>query len=305
VTRPDHRGDGDGWVECARGHRHWGRFGAAGLLAHRARSDGTQELLLQHRVEWSHHGGTWGLLGGARTSHETAVAGALREAAEEGGLDPTHVRVDGCYDDDHGGWSYVTVTARAVDHLESRATGRESIDVAWWAAQELDDLSLHPGFAESWPTLREALLPVTVVVDVANVMGSRPDGWWRDRAAAGRRLLASCAELTRDGVANSVLPAELHRGALNHWWPQVCAVLEGATRDAASDAPAEVEIVVAPGSGDDAIVAYVAAHAAPMLVVTADRELRRRCTELGAVAAGPRWLLDLLDVARDAGDLSP
>ncbi|MGZ4594082.1 MAG: NUDIX domain-containing protein [Actinomycetes bacterium] len=294
---PDHRGDGDGWVECALGHRHWGHFGAAGLLAHRVRPDGSREVLLQHRVAWSHHGGTWGLLGGARASHESAVEAALREAAEEGGVDPTHVRVDGRFDDDHGGWSYVTVIAQTVGPLEPRATGRESIDVAWHPAEMLTELPLHPGFAASWPVLRRALQPLSVVVDVANVMGSRPDGWWRDRAGAARRILDACGELARDGVRDSALARELDRAPLTHWWPRVSAVVEGAARSAALDPPAEVEVVVAPGSGDDAIVAHMAPLGRPKLVVTADRELRRRCAEVGAVAVGPRWLLDLVGSA--------
>jgi len=160
---------------------------------------------------------------------------------------------------------------------------------------------LHPGFEQSWPVLREALSPLSVVVDVANVMGSRPDGWWRDRAAAGRRLLASVAVLTRDGVPDAALPADLHRASLAHWWPQVSAILEGATRAAAADAPDSVEVVVAPGSGDDAIVTHVAALIGPKLVVTADRELRERCSNVGALAVGPRWLLDLLDLLETPG----
>lgn len=295
--RPDHRGDGDGWVVCAQGHRHWGLFGAAGLLAHRTRPDGNREVLLQHRAEWSHHGGTWGLLGGARTSRESPVAAALREAAEEGGVDPSHVQVRGRYDDDHAGWSYVTVLAPAAVDLDPRPTGGESIDVVWHPVDRLQELPLHPGFAASWPVLRDALTPLSIVVDVANVMGSRPDGWWRDRAGAARRLLESCAELVRRGVDDTVLPTGLSRAPLRHWWPQVSAVLEGAARPAADAAPAEVEVLVAQGSGDDAIVAHTARLDSPTLVVTADRELRRRVTELGAAVAGPRWLLAVLEKA--------
>ena len=78
MTGPDGRGDGDGWVTCDLGHRHWGLYGAAGLLLHRPTATG-DEVLLQHRATWSHHGGTWGLLGGARHSDESAVEAALRE----------------------------------------------------------------------------------------------------------------------------------------------------------------------------------------------------------------------------------
>src|SRR3978361_1421771 len=75
----------DGWTTCALGHRHWGLVGAAGLLLHRAGAAGT-EVLLQLRVEWSHHGGTWGTPGGALHPKESAADGALREAGEELGL---------------------------------------------------------------------------------------------------------------------------------------------------------------------------------------------------------------------------
>ena len=57
--------DGNGWVRCGLGHRHWGRFGAAGLLAYVA--DGP--VLPQRRTLWSHHGGTGGLPGGARDGY--------------------------------------------------------------------------------------------------------------------------------------------------------------------------------------------------------------------------------------------
>ncbi len=42
---------------------------------------------------------------------------------------------------------------------------------------------------------------VTIVVDVANVMGSRPDGWWRDRAGAAARLHAEIVRLAASGRA--------------------------------------------------------------------------------------------------------
>src|SRR4051812_28404825 len=127
MTGPDGRGDGDGWVTCDLGHRHWGLYGAAGLLLHRASSTG-EEVLLQHRATWSHHGGTWGLLGGARHSDESAVEAALREAAEEGGLAPDGVQVHGRYDDAHGGWSYATALAAADASTEARPTGGGGID---------------------------------------------------------------------------------------------------------------------------------------------------------------------------------
>jgi rRNA-processing protein FCF1 len=55
-----------------------------------------------------------------------------------------------------------------------------------------------------------------------------------------------------------------------------------------------VRVVVAPGSGDDAIVAQARDLPSRRLVVTADRELRRRCEAAGASVTGPGWLLSLL-----------
>ena len=98
-------GDGNGWVLCALGHRHWGKYGAAGLLASAAKPGGRASVLLIHRAAWTQHPGTWGPPGGARDSHESAAGAALREAAEECAVPPEAVRIHGLLDDDHGGWS--------------------------------------------------------------------------------------------------------------------------------------------------------------------------------------------------------
>ena len=296
MTGPDSRGDGDGWIECGLGHRHWGLFGAAGLLLHRPGAQ-EREVLLQHRATWSHHGGTWGLLGGARHSDESAVSAALREAAEEGGLSAAGLEVQGRYDDDHDGWSYATVLAAGTTSTTARPTGGESIDVAWVPVGAVDAEELHPGFGRSWPLLRPALGPVTLVVDAANVVGSRPDGWWRDRAGAARRLLAGCREVARDGVPGADLPDAVGLRLLTTVWPRVVVVLEGAARSAADDdVPAGVSVVSAAGSGDDTVVEVVADRHGdgPVVVVTADRELRDRVGAAGGSVVGPRWLTDRL-----------
>jgi 8-oxo-dGTP diphosphatase len=148
-------GDGNGWVMCSLGHRHWGRFGAAGVLI----TDGTH-VVLQHRAAWTHEGGTWAVPGGARDSHETAVRAALREAAEETTIDPTRVVPFDEWLDDHGGWSYTTVLARtdAEDELAELAPANaESDAVRWWPVDEVADLPLHDGFAAAWPHLRARL----------------------------------------------------------------------------------------------------------------------------------------------------
>ncbi len=112
-----------------------------------------------------------------------------------------------------------------------------------------------------------------LVVDAANVVGSVPNGWWRDRRGAAVKLRDALAGL---GEARSV---------------EVVLVVEGAARDVPPIPGVRVER--APGSGDDAIVAVVAAGRAgdrTVVVVTADRELRDRVTALGAEVTGPRSL---------------
>ncbi len=154
-----HRSPTDGWTTCALGHRHWGRAGAAGLLLHRAGAAGP-EVLLQHRAEWSHHGGTWGTPGGALHADEDAATGALREVCEELGLVPDDVVLGAHWVDDHGGWSYTTVLARPARPIEAadlRLDG-ESTAVAWMALAGLDEVALHPGLAGSLARLRPLLL---------------------------------------------------------------------------------------------------------------------------------------------------
>ncbi|MFJ2946184.1 NTP pyrophosphohydrolase [Streptomyces sp. NPDC087226] len=111
-----------------------------------------------------------------------------------------------------------------------------------------------------------------VIVDAANVVGSVPDGWWRDRRGAAERL--------RDRLAADGVPGR--PGAV-----EIVLVVEGAARGVESVPGVRVES--APGSGDDHMVALVADSVGrSVLVVTADRELRRRVTALGAEVAGPR-----------------
>lgn len=130
--------------------------------------------------------------------------------------------------------------------------------------------------------------PATViVVDVANVMGARADGWWRDRAGAARRLCQAVSELAARGVPGYENVAFV-------------LVLEGRSRDAADSLDVlyhSVRVIRASGSGDDAIVietVSLVASGASCLVVTADRELRRRCEAEGARVVGPTWLLGLI-----------
>ncbi|MCS0602220.1 NTP pyrophosphohydrolase [Streptomyces sp. LP11] len=117
-----------------------------------------------------------------------------------------------------------------------------------------------------------------LIVDGANVVGSVPDGWWRDRRGAAERLRDRLVPFARSGAGELAGPVEL------------VLVVEGAARGVPSVPGVRVE--EAPGSGDDLIV-HLAATAGlrPCLVVTADRELRRRVQEHGADVTGPRTVL--------------
>lgn len=134
------------------GHRHWGRFGAAGLLI----TDGAR-VLLQHRAAWTHEGDTWAVPGGARDSDEDPITAALREAAEETSLDPALIVPFAEWIDDHGGWSYVTIVARAVAECEVVPINLESAAIRWWPVDGVAQLRLHHGFAASWPMLRKLI----------------------------------------------------------------------------------------------------------------------------------------------------
>jgi 8-oxo-dGTP pyrophosphatase MutT (NUDIX family) len=286
--------DGNGWTRCSLGHRHWGRHGAAGLLVAAPGADGQTAVLLQQRSYLVSHGGAWSPPGGARDSHESAVHAAFREAAEECGIIPATVSVHGLLVFDHGRWTYQTVLAKAAEPFAAAPASDETRQVAWVPVAEVDQRRLHPGFAELWPALRTGLEPLTIVADVANIMGSRPDGWWRDRAGAAARLCGELALLATHGVTGPPESAALP--VLDRWFPRIVAVLEGAAKAAATEAAVadtdgRLRVVRAAGSGDDQIAALAGSACGHRLVVTADRELRARCVNAGAAVAGPGWLL--------------
>ncbi|MCU1530884.1 MAG: hydrolase [Arthrobacter sp.] len=147
------RDPGDAWVEGDLG-KFWGRFGSAGLLVH----DPDKGILLQHRVTWSDHGGTWGLPGGALHQDEDAVTGALREAEEEAAVPPENVRILFTSVFDVGYWSYTTVAVEVVEPFEPAISDRESLELEWVPIDRVSDKELHPGFASAWPGLRLRLL---------------------------------------------------------------------------------------------------------------------------------------------------
>jgi predicted RNA-binding protein with PIN domain len=116
------------------------------------------------------------------------------------------------------------------------------------------------------------------IVDGMNVIGSRPDGWWRDRAGAMRAL---AEELARWSEGR-----------------ELTVVFDGRPFGLEADA---VNVIFAsrrgPNAADDDIVRIVEADEDPggLCIVTSDQELAGRVRELGAevVSAGAfRALLD-------------
>ena len=126
----------------------------------------------------------------------------------------------------------------------------------------------------------EGELGAVLLVDAANVIGSRPTGWWRDRPGTARDFVGRVRAAVRDGRV--VGP--------------VVVVLEGAGRQGMATGTTDgVTVVHAAGSGDDALVRVVADAAARVTLVSADRALCRRAEALGASVRRPGWLLGLLD----------
>ena len=118
-----------------------------------------------------------------------------------------------------------------------------------------------------------------IVIDAANVIGSRPTGWWRDRPGAASRF----TEQVRATVAGGRLD------------PPVAVVLEGRSRAGVAEGVVHgVEVVHVPGEGDDTIVA-LAQQQHGVIVVTADRALAERVRAANGEVVGPSWLLDQLD----------
>ncbi len=175
-------GDGNGWVECGCGQRHWGLHGAAGLAVVRrpavpaadgvpgGGAAGDVEVLLQLRSGWTHHGGTWGFPGGARDSHESTAGAALREAGEEVAVEPGQVAIAAqLITTDHDDWGYTVVVAVPTQVVAPRALNSESDAVAWFPLREVAGAPLHPALAATW----EQLEPV--LADAGRVPAPQPD----------------------------------------------------------------------------------------------------------------------------------
>jgi len=136
-----------------------------------------------------------------------------------------------------------------------------------------------------------------LIVDGANVMGSRADGWWRDRAGAMARLHDELVVLAAHGIPVPPPGGDAAAGQpAVPWFPPILLVVEGKSRAVAGLVTADprVEVVLAPGEGDDEIARLAASVPGRRIVITADQALRDRSTQAGAEVAGPRWLTGLL-----------
>lgn len=152
---------GDGYITCSQGHLHWGKYGAAGLLVFTKGEDGLTRYLLQKRSPNVHMGGTWSTPGGAIHYGEHPVDGAKREAIEElGGEHIASLWHTTTLVNDHGGWVYYTIlmkspsaftTGPGADHAAWESEG-----TAWFTAEEMQSLPLHPGFAATLSQSLEA-----------------------------------------------------------------------------------------------------------------------------------------------------
>jgi len=152
---PEHlRDPGDAWVEGPDGTPYWGRYGAAGSLVWHP----PKGVLLQLRAHWSHHGGPWGIPGGALKHGEDARTAALREANEEAAV--PRVGLDLLTESvlDLGFWSYTTVVFHSKNYFEPIIQDRESEELCWVPTDSVASMSLHPGFAAAWPTLQHSLV---------------------------------------------------------------------------------------------------------------------------------------------------
>ncbi|VEI12944.1 NUDIX domain-containing protein [Trueperella bialowiezensis] len=146
---------GEAFVDCGCGARHWGLFGAAGIAAWRPAAT-EPEMLLQLRVAWSHHGGTWAVPGGAINRGETPWQGALREFSEEAGFhdlaDPSGHSVL-----QHPDWSYTTFVAQVADPHVRVVANKESDQLIWVPLSRLTDYELLPAFRNALPDLLQLI----------------------------------------------------------------------------------------------------------------------------------------------------
>lgn len=195
-------------------------------------------------------------------------------------------------------WSYTTLLSDVIEPFEPVVGDAESVELAWVPVADVTELPLHPGFGHAWPAIADLLRTprIVIVVDAANVVGSVPNGWWKNRLAAAQELIRRLGVLAATGF-----PADRLELDATTWNVDVDVIVEGAARGAHT--PAEqpgsdaLHVVAARGEGDDALVKQVqtrVAEGARVVVVTSDRQLRARVGALGAQYRGAGWLREIL-----------
>lgn len=147
----------DMYVYCACGRKHWGLYGAAGLLLTDPDRTG---VVLQKRSALVHHGNTWALMGGAVERGESPTEAALREAVEEEDIELTAVTPVRTFPGTvHPDWTYTYVLVEAKrpeDPVVTTGGGWESDGSRWVDLADVPALTLHPSLAADWPrVLRE------------------------------------------------------------------------------------------------------------------------------------------------------
>jgi hypothetical protein len=258
-------------------------------------------------------------------SDETPAEAALREADEECMLDPKLVVPRGLYLEEHGGWRYHTILAQAAEPFRVYSDAYESDEVLWLPVGQVDQLDLHPGFAASWPVLREALQPLTVFVDGTGFVGSTRNGGARpgpavapESAEAAVRLRARLTDLTRAGIA--ALPDGFAAPPLERWYPDYVLVLDDTVLDTGAFAAAVDEagkasrttryswneplvvrtaevrtVAVGDRAQADDVLADLAGSTQGRRLVVSDRPgVRGRAAGAGAGVADLNWLLGFL-----------
>ncbi|KAI0148044.1 hypothetical protein F4776DRAFT_660217 [Hypoxylon sp. NC0597] len=150
-------------IVCDKGHEHFGKLGAAGILIYRYRASGEVEMLLGKRSASSHDGDSWSTIGGAIDQGETPQAAALRELKEEISLDGrATLELTGVSFNDHGSWVYTTYLATPKVELDITKLKLEETEITalqWYTRKELGGIKLNSGFATTAQVLKTLLPP--------------------------------------------------------------------------------------------------------------------------------------------------
>lgn len=178
-------------VTDSHGLRHWGQYGGAGVLVRHTDENGTKRYFMQQRAKHVDQGGTWSTPGGGIDPGESVTDAAHREVQEEIGDIPVPLTHSHTVTADYGDWKYHTVVMDSPERFVPGGSGSHAHEDAgngWYTADEIGKMPLHPGFARSWPTVRDASGDVTI-----------PAGADEAKEQAAKRA-ALAAELGKQGV---------------------------------------------------------------------------------------------------------